>query len=112
MLIIKNYFNLIAIPKTVECSIYSHDFELDKEGKIVNNPNKTDVYPFGDLIIETPFTKYIFRKVVFAAGYVAEILQYIENHHNDTHIYIDLDTMNPAAGFCMQGKFEVVNKQN
>lgn len=112
MLIIKNFFNLIAIPKTVEYSIYSRDFKLDKEGKIIDNPTRTDLYTFGDLYVETPLTRYKFGRVLFAAGYVAEILQYIENHHNDTHIYIDLDTINPATGFCMQGEFEVISKQN
>ncbi len=54
MLIIKSLFFQIAVPKEEEYAIYTNDYYLDKDGNLVpKNTDRTDVYDYGDIIIQT-----------------------------------------------------------
>lgn len=91
MLIIQDYSFQIAIPSNEAYAIYSNDYYADKEGNILTEIDSlSNVYEYGDIIIQTSSTKYILKKVYTAYDYVSEIIRYIEKHRDDDVIFIDL----------------------
>lgn len=69
MLIIKSLFFQIAIPNSEAYAIYTSDYYLDKEGALVPmDSGRTDVYEYGDIVIQTAATKYIIKKVYSASA--------------------------------------------
>ncbi len=95
MLIIKSLFFQIAIPNSEAYAIYTNDYYLDKEGALVlMDSGRTDVYEYGDIVIQTAATKYIIKKVYSAYDYAAKMIDYIGEHRNDDVIYINMYDLN------------------
>ena len=95
MLIIKSLFFHISIPKEEAYAIYTNDYFLDNDGNPVPmNTDRTDVYDYGDIIIQMVSTKYIIKKVYSAYDYAAKMINYIGEHRNDDVIYINMYDLN------------------
>lgn len=112
MIHIFSYFNFISIPiHTTEVAIYTVDYYIDKEGNIFDNFPHGDVYEYGDLIIETPFKKYIYRRVYSAYQYCADIIRKINDQKMQPIISINLDEAFDMREFRAEGGFEIIHKQ-
>ena len=94
MLIIRSLFYQVTIPDNVEYAIYTNDYFLDKDGNLVTEIGRTDVYDYGDLIIQTGSAKYIFKKVYSAYDYAVRIMEHIKAHREDKVIYINMEELN------------------
>lgn len=106
MLIIRSTFFQIVIPDNEPYAIYSIDYYVDKDGTILTETDRSDVYEYGDIIIQTPSTKYIMKKVYSAYDYAAQIIDYIEEHRNDDQIFIDMYKLNKRWEY-HEGTFEI-----
>jgi len=94
MLIIRSLFYQITIPDNEPYAIYSTDYYVEKDGTVVTETDRTDVYEYGDIIIQTPSTKYILKKVYSAYDYAVRIMDYIKEHRNDGLIFVDMSDLN------------------
>ncbi len=69
-----------------------------------------DCYSYGDVIIETPTTRYVFKQVYAAYEIVARILRSIHEQKNQSIIEIDLDKISgDETGFTAEGRFEIIH---
>ena len=75
MLRIQSNDYLISIPdKLTEVTIYTTTHYKDENGQRLDIPPSHDrFYLCGDIFIETPFTRYVFRDVKSAYSYPAKI---------------------------------------
>lgn len=94
MLIIRSLFYQITIPSNEEYAIYTNDYYLDQDGNVLTDTARTDVYEYGDIIIQTSRVKYIFKKVYSAYDYAVRIMEYIKEHREDGVIYINMEELN------------------
>ena len=94
MLIIRSLFYQVAIPSTEAYAIFTNDYYVDKEGKVMTETNKTDVYEYGDIIIQTSNARYIFKKVYSAYDYAVRIMEYIKDHQEENIIYVNMSELN------------------
>lgn len=76
MLIIRSFF-YVTIPSNEEYAINTNDYYLGHDGNILTDTDRTDVYEYGDIIIQTSRVKYIFKRVYFAYDYAVRIMEYI-----------------------------------
>lgn len=94
MLIIRSLFYQVTIPSTEAYAIFTNDYYIDKEGNVLTEANKTDVYEYGDIIIQTSNSRYIFKRVYSAYDYAVQIMDYIKEHQGENIIYIDMANIN------------------
>lgn len=109
MLYIKSLFHLVCIPDNCEYTIYTHNYELDKEGNLVEDLSRGDVYCYGDLFIETPNRKYVFNRLYAAYDYCAKIISSIEEQKNNPVIFVEMETLNECFNDHHKGSFEVTS---
>ncbi len=107
LLILSTMFEMVCIPLTTEYSIYTNDYYVDDEGNVYEKTDRLDVYEYGDIVIETPTTRYTFYKVYAAYDYCAQILELIKKQCLRSVIHIQLEELNPQAGFRQEGPFEI-----
>lgn len=112
MLILATMFEMICIPLNTEYSIFTNDYYVDKEGHTYKEADRPNVYEYGDLIIETPTTRYTFFKVYAAYDYCAKILEIIKKRCLWSAIQIQLEELNPVMGFRHEGPFEIKRKES
>lgn len=62
MLIIRSLLYQVTIPSNEEYAIYTNDYYLDRDGNVLTETDRTDVYEYGDIIIQTSRVKYILRR--------------------------------------------------
>lgn len=106
MLHLFSYFNIVSIPiHSTEFAIYTRDYFIDKDGVVFDEITHGDVYEYGDLIIETPSVKYIFRRVYSAYQYCAEIIRKIHGQEMQLIISINLDEDFDMRAFRAEGGF-------
>lgn len=112
MLRIQSNDYLISIPdKLTEVAIYVTTYFKDENGKRLDTPPSHDrFYLYGDIFIETPFTRYVFRKVKSAYSYPAKINKIIDEQKYQYLITIDLDEMYGGNGFLAEGGLEIITK--
>lgn len=94
MLIIRSLFYQVTIPSTEGYAIFTNDYFVDDEGNILTETDRTDVYEYGDIIIQTSHSRYIFKKVYSAYDYAVKIMDYIKEHQGENVIYIDMADLN------------------
>ena len=94
MLIIRSLFYQVAIPSTEAYAIFTNDYYVDKEGNVMSETDKTDVYEYGDIIIQTSNARYIFKKVYSAYDYAVRIMEYIKDHQEENIIYVNMSELN------------------
>ena len=94
MLIIRSQFYQVTIPSTEGYAIFSNDYFIDPDGNVLTETNRTDVYEYGDIIIQTSHSRYIFKKVYAAYDYAVRIMDYIKEHQGENVIYIDMAELN------------------
>lgn len=107
MVFIMSLFNLVYLPTNSEFTIHTEDYYIDDDGQRYDAMPHGNVYEYGDLIIETPQKRYIYRKVYSAYDYCVTLIQKIKEHKGDPVILIDLDELNEVWGFQAEGGFEV-----
>ncbi len=110
MIMISSLFQMISIPSDAEFTVYTKDYYIDEEGKIYQEFPHSKVYEYGDLIIETASTKYIFHRVYSAYDYCACMIRRILEQKENPVIYINLDELNEAREFRAEDGFEVCAK--
>ena len=110
MVLIMSLFNMVYLPTNGEYTIYTEDYYIDDDGQRYDVMPHGNVYEYGDLIIETPQKRYIYRKIYSAYDYCATLIQKIKEHRSDPVILIDLDELNEVRGFQAEGGFEVQPK--
>ncbi len=110
MVFIMSLFNMVYLPTNSEFTIYTEDYYIDDDGQRYDVMPHGNVYEYGDLIIETPQKRYIYRKIYSAYDYCATLIQKIKEHRSDPVILIDLDELNEVRGFQAEGGFEVQPK--
>lgn len=92
MIFIRSHFEMVCINTNLEgFAIYTEDYDGDRFGNPVEQ--SVDSYTFGHLIIETHKKRYIFKKVYEAYSWACSIVDYIEEHKDDLHIFIDLNKL-------------------
>ena len=103
---------LISVPdKLTEVCIYATDHFKDENGQRFDAPPPHDRFSiYGDIYIETPFTRYIFRDVKSAYSYPAKINKIINEQKYMYLITIDLDEMYGGNGFHAEGGLEIIAK--
>ena len=112
MIQLYSYFYFVSVPiQNTEFSIYTRDYYIDKEGVIFDEMPHGDVYEYGDLIIETPTAKYIFRRVYSAYQYCADIIRKINEQKMQPIISINLDEAFNMREFRAEGGFEITPKR-
>ena len=94
MLIIRSLFCQVTIPGTEAYAIFTNDYYVDKEGNVLTETDKTDVYEYGDIIIQTSNSRFIFKRVYSAYDYAVRIMEYIKEHQGEDVIYIDMAKLN------------------
>ena len=94
MPIIRSLFYQVAIPSTEAYAIFTNDYYVDKKGNVLTETDKTDVYEYGDIIIQTSHARYIFKKVYSAYDYAVRIMEYIKEHQGEKVIYINMSDLN------------------
>ena len=96
LLIIRSLFYQVAIPSSEEYALFSNDYVCDAGGNVITDSNRSDVYQYGDLIIQTSHAKYIFKKVYCAYDYAVRIMECIKNKYRqgESVIYIDMADLN------------------
>ena len=94
MLIIRSLFFQVTIPRTEGYAIFTNDYFIDADGNVLTEINRTDVYEYGDIIIQTSHSRYIFKKVYSAYDYAVRIMDYIKEHQGEDVIYIDMAKLN------------------
>lgn len=110
MLMISTMFELICIPEQTEYCIYTRDYYIDREGTVYEKMPHGDVYEYGDLIIETPQLRHIFRRVYAAYDWCAGIIRRLREAEPGEKICICLDELEEARDFCAEGGYEVCRK--
>ena len=112
MLRIYSNLYLLSIPdKLTEVVIYATDHFKDENGQIFDTPPVHDkFYHYGNLLVETPFTRYIFKDVYSAYAYPAKINRMINEQKYQYLVSIDLDVLCADNNFCAEGGLEVVSK--
>lgn len=68
---------------------FPNDYFVDAEGNILET-SRLDAYEYGDIIIQTSNSRYIFKKVYSAYEYAILIMDYIKEHQGEDVIYIDM----------------------
>lgn len=112
MLQLFSLFYMISIPiRNTEFSVYTKDYYIDKNGLVYAEMPHGDVYEYGDLIIETPTAKYIFRRIYSAYQYCAEIIRKINEQKMQPIISINLDEAFNMREFHAEGGFEIIPKR-
>ena len=94
VLIIRSLFYQVTIPSTEGYAIFTNDYFVDAEGNVLTDTNRKDVYEYGDIIIQTSHSRYVFRKVYSAYDYAVRIMEYIKAHQRENVIYIDMAELN------------------
>ncbi len=94
MLIIRSLFYQVTIPSTEAYAIFTNDYFVDEQGNVLTETNRTDVYEYGDIIIQTSNSRFIFKKVYSAYDYAVRIMEYIKEHREERVIYIDMADLN------------------
>lgn len=94
MLIIRSLFYQITIPSNESYAIFTNDYYIDTDGNVLTKANKTDVYEFGDIIIQTSSSRYVFKKVYSAYDYAVRIMDHIKEHQGENVIYVDMADLN------------------
>lgn len=114
MLRIQSNDYFISIPdKLTEVTIYATTHYKDENGQRLDMPPSHDrFYLYGDIFVETPFTRYIFRDVKSAYSYPAKINKIIGEQKYQYLITIDLDGLYGGNGFHAEGGFEIITKAN
>ncbi len=114
MLRIQSNDYLISIPdKLTEVAIYVTTHFKDENGQRLDTPPSHDrFYLYGDIVIETPFTRYVFRDVKSAYSYPAKINKIIDEQKYQYLITINLDELYGGNGFHAEGGFEMIAKTN
>ena len=112
MLFIHSNAYYISIPNKIEeVAVHAKDHYKDENGAILEIPPSDDrLYHYGDLYIETPFSKYIFRGVDSAYSYPAKIYRLINEQKFQYLIDIDLDAICGDNRFRAKGGLEIVSK--
>ena len=106
MLIIRSLFYQVTIPSSEEYAVFTNDYYVDADGNVLTDTDRTDVYEYGDIIIQTSHSRYIFRKVYSAYDYAARIMDYIKEHRGESIIYIDMEDLNENWDY-HSGFFEI-----
>lgn len=112
MLRIQSNDYLISIPdKLTEVCVYASTHFKDENGHRIDTPPPHDRFClYGDIFIETPFARYIFRDVKSAYSYPAKINKIINGQKYMYLITIDLDEMYGGNGFRAEGGLEIITK--
>ena len=97
MLVIYGNDFLIEISDYEEYCIYHTDYECDKYGNVVNASGRTDTYDMGDIIIQTPFCKYILKKIYFSFFYCEKLVKYISKKKKKGEKFIVVDLKKIAS---------------
>lgn len=90
--------------------VHCNDYYVDKEGVTYDKMPHGDVYECGDLIIETPFEKYIFKRIYDAYMYLFYFNEAQEAQKDKPIVFIDLDKAPNLPPLCATGGVEVVPK--
>ena len=88
LLIIRSLFYQVSIPSTEGYAIFTNDYFVDDEGNVLTETDRTDVHEYGDIIIQTSHSRYIFKKVYSAYDYAVKIMDYIKEHQGENVIYM------------------------
>ncbi len=110
MLQIYSLFNLITIPGNTEYVIYTKDYYIDKAGVVYEKMPHGDVYEYGDLIVETPSFRYVFRRVYAAYDYCATLIRMITEQKDQNVITINMDEDFQHREFRAEKGLEVIPK--
>ena len=109
--IYSNSYSLSIPEKLTEVVIYATNHFKDESGQIFDTPPAHErFYHYGNLIIETPFSRYIFKDVYSAYAFPAKINRVINKERFQYFVSIDLDALCSDNHFCAEGGFEIISK--
>ena len=109
--IYSNSYSLSIPDKLTEVAIYATDHFKDESGQIFDTPPAHErFYHYGNLFVETPFTRYIFRDVYSAYAFPAKINRIINEQKYQYLVSIDLDSLCSDHSFCAEGGLEIISK--
>ena len=96
MIIIRSFDAGVFLEKE-SFALYDSQYPADEHGNEIDESDpryKTGYFnECGDIIFETSSVKYIFKKVINSFLWIKEILDYINNHINDTNIIVDMNCL-------------------
>ena len=110
MLNIYSFDTFVSIPcRQTEFSIYTTHYYTDENGTVLpDNTDRLDIYEKGDLIIETPSVKYIWKKIYMPYQYCEDIFKSIAAQKESPIISVDLNEI--SGGYFDYKGFEVITK--
>ena len=103
-----SHFQTIALPDS-DWSIYISDYYSDEQGRIYRDFNLGGLFHKANLVIETPFFRYVFCDVDDCFHIVPQLLNQIEARAGEKVACIDMEKLGDLMGF-MATKLEIYSK--
>ena len=91
-------FQTIALPDS-DWSIYISDYYSDEQGRIYTDFHLGELFHKGNLVIETPYFRYVFCDVDDCFHIVPQLLNQIEANRDQQTIFIDMEKLGNLVGF-------------
>lgn len=100
MITIRTVFSQINIDNKKEYMIYHDSYNADRFGHPLADDSEEvksgHYYDYGNIYFETAHKRYVIKRISCAYDWVAEILDYINNHKEEENIFIDMSCLNKA----------------